>query len=134
MGNVDGEILKGIAPCFSNHKIPVAVRMVELFQQTVGLLEKAHIVQDHLSHDFVLGMDAYVNPGSFQVDSQSFRFHVFACHCAATSSFYVSIVQISVKNPGPKGSAFGYPLRSGALQNIKFQAPNYKQISNSNIQ
>jgi hypothetical protein len=46
--------------------------MVELFQQTVGLLEKAHIVQDHLSHGFVLGMDAYVNPGSFQVDSQSF--------------------------------------------------------------
>ena len=39
MGNVDGEILEGVAPDFSNHEIPVAIRMVELFQQTVGLLE-----------------------------------------------------------------------------------------------
>jgi hypothetical protein len=83
--------------------------MVELFQQTVSLLEKAHIVQHHLSHDFVLGMDADVNPGSFQVDSQSFRFYLFACHCASTSGLYFSMVQISVKNPGPKGSALGYP-------------------------
>src|SRR5210317_959876 len=107
MGNVDGAILEGIAPCFSNHKIPVAVRMVELFEQTVSLLEKAHIVQHHLSHDFVLGMDAYVNPGSFQVDSQSFRFHLFACHCASTSGVYVT--QVSVKNPGLKDPVLGCP-------------------------
>jgi hypothetical protein len=66
--------------------------MVELFQQTVGLLEKTHIVQDHLSHDFVLGMDAYVNPGSFQVDTQSFRFHLLACHWVSTSGLYVTQV------------------------------------------
>ena len=31
VGKVDGEILEGVAPGFSNHEIPVAIRMVELF-------------------------------------------------------------------------------------------------------
>jgi hypothetical protein len=33
---------------------------------------------------------------------------------------------IQVKNPGPRDPVLDYPLRGGALQNIKSQAPNYK--------